>query len=234
VRPKLLDQDVAHLVSRLEAIARERPPSGPDPVGNGTLPDKADAAAPRPDATHWNLVLKQLVKEGNLVLFLGPRLPTGHPGPPGGGAGLGDSEDLAASLARRFGVEPSWLDLPQVAQYVYVTMGRPDLCRELRQLLTARSEPGPVHRFLARLPGTLKGLRAENRYQLIVTTNFDRSLEQAFDDEGEPYDLAVYMASGRDQGKFVHFPPTASPSRSPTRCSIRSCPSGWTTSSSEP
>jgi len=207
VRPKLLDQDIAHLISQIEAIAREQPSSDPEPVRNGGNTNKVGAAAPQPDATHWDLVLKQFVNEGNLVLFLGPRLPTGHPGPPDAGRRLGDSEEIAASLARRFGIERSRLDLPQVAQYVYVTMGRSDLCRELRQLLTAECEPGPVHRFLARLPGTLKRLHADNRYQLIVTTNFDRSLEQAFDEEGEPYDLAVYMASGRDQGKFVHFPP---------------------------
>ena len=32
------------------------------------------------------------------------------------------------------------------------------------------------------------------------------ALEQAFDEEQEPYDLVVYMASGRDKGKFVHVP----------------------------
>jgi hypothetical protein len=63
-----------------------------------------------------------------------------------------------------------------------------------------------VHRFLARLPRKLEALGLENRYQLIVSTNFDWALEQAFDDEQEPYDLAVYMASGPDKGKFVHFP----------------------------
>ena len=46
----------------------------------------------------------------------------------------------------------------------------------------------------------------EKRYQLIVSTNFDMALEKAFDEEEEPYDLAVYMASGPDKGKFVHFP----------------------------
>ena len=51
----------------------------------------------------------------------------------------------------------------------------------------------------------------EREYQLIVSTSFDRALEQAFRAEREPYDLAVYMASGRDQGKFVHFPYDGTP-----------------------
>jgi hypothetical protein len=85
-------------------------------------------------------------------------------------------------------------------------MGRADLWRALKQFAAADCEPGPVHRFLASFPGMLKDLRRPKRYQLIVSTNFDTALEQAFNDAQEPYDLAVYMASGRDKGKFVHFP----------------------------
>ena len=68
-----------------------------------------------------------------------------------------------------------------------------------------------MHRFLARFPRMLEELGLEKRYQLIVTTNFDTALEQAFDDELEPYDLAVYMANGPDNGKFVHFPHDGAP-----------------------
>jgi hypothetical protein len=140
------------------------------------------------------------------VPFLGSRLAVAHPGPPGGPPSPFDANELAADLAQRFGVKSARLELPEVAQYVYVTRGSPDLYRTLRQILTTGCEPGPVHRFLARLPQKLEQLGHENRYQLIVSTNFDRALEQAFDEEQEPYDLAVYMASGADNGKFVHFP----------------------------
>ena len=37
------------------------------------------------------------------------------------------------------------------------------------------------------------------------------SLERAFDEASEPYDLVVYMASGDDKGKFVHFPYESDP-----------------------
>jgi hypothetical protein len=52
----------------------------------------------------------------------------------------------------------------------------------------------------------LERLGLPPRYQMIVTTNYDDSLERAFDAANEPYDLAVYMASGDERGKFVHFP----------------------------
>jgi hypothetical protein len=59
---------------------------------------------------------------------------------------------------------------------------------------------------LARVPADLEKLALPKRYQLIVTTNYDTQLERAFEAANEPYDLAVYMSSGDDAGKFVHFP----------------------------
>ncbi len=40
--------------------------------------------------------------------------------------------------------------------------------------------------------------------QLIVTTQYDCALEQAFDEAGEPYDVVAYISLGRDRGKFLH------------------------------
>jgi hypothetical protein len=149
--------------------------------------------APLPDADHYDMVLQQIIGEGSLVLFLGAR-----------------SDELAAKLTVQFGLNTR-LDLPDIAQTIHVTRGEPDLYQALRQILVPGSEPGPVHRFLARLPGALEELGFEKRYQLIVSTDFDMALTEAFDAELEPYDLAVYMASGPDTGKFVHFPYDGSP-----------------------
>jgi hypothetical protein len=215
VRQKLFDEGVAQLIGRLEVIAREQPGLSPEAVAPPRLaqeqlaPLQADGiglATPRSDVAQRELVLRHMVDEGNLVVFLGSRLTAGHSGPPRDPGLLPDADEIAADLSQRFGVEPPRQDLPGVAQYVYVTKGMPDLYRTLRQLLTVDCEPGPVHRFLARLPGMLEELGIGKRYQLIVSTNFDTALEQAFDREREPYDLAVYMASGPDKGKFVHFP----------------------------
>jgi SIR2-like domain/TIR domain len=216
VRQKLFNEDVAHLIARLEAIAREQPDPPPEPVplplpGQRQQADGTGLAAPRPNAAHCELVLQQMVDEGHLVVFLGSRLTAGHSDPPRGPGLLPDAHEIAAGLAHQFGVKPPLLDLPEIAQYVSVTRGEPDLYRTLRQLLTVDCEPGPVHQFLARFPGKLEELGLEKRYQLIVSTNFDRALERAFEDGPEPYDLAVYMASGRDQGKFVYFPHDGAP-----------------------
>ena len=109
-------------------------------------------------------------------------------------------------MARRFKrreSEPP--DLAEIAQYVSVTIGSSDLNTALKEALAAEAKPGAIHRFLASFPGKLKELGSE-RYQMILTTNYDTALEEAFKQEHEPYDLAIYMASGNDRGKFVHFP----------------------------
>jgi SIR2-like domain/TIR domain len=212
VREQLFDQDINQLMNSIEAIARERPAISAAEVTSrgedrqpGPVPAVASGIALRPDDIHCEEVLQQ-IDEGNLVLFLGSRMTAGRGGAAEGPPLLPDSERLAAALAERFGVQQARLGLPEIAQYVYATRGWPDLYRELRRLLTADCEPGRAHRFLARLPGMLEELGLEKRYQLIISTSFDTALEQAFDDEVEPYDLAVYMASGPNKGKFVHFP----------------------------
>jgi hypothetical protein len=218
VRQKVFDEDVAHLISRLEAIAREQPqPSAAPAVVRNSQQEippipvqTGGPAALHPDMAQCELVLQQMVDEGNLVVFLGSRLTAGQTESPEGPGSLTDAEEIAAGLAERFGVKHARLDLPEVAQYVYVTRGKPDLYRTVRQL-TADCEPGPVHWFLARFPGLLEQLGLERRYQLIVSTNFDTALERAFDHEQEPYDLAVYMASGLDKGRFVYFPGDGAP-----------------------
>jgi hypothetical protein len=211
VRQKQFEEDVADLIGRLETITKEQPEptpglgtEGEDNLGEDGV-NVADV--PPPDAGHFEDVLRQMVDEGNLVVFIGSRLAARQVGPLQGPG----SKELAAKLAKRFDLESAGRDLPEVAQYVYVRQGSPDLYRELRKLLSSECEPGPVHKFLARLPRMLEELKLDKQYQLIVSTNFDTLLEQAFDNEREPYDLAVYMASGRDKGKFVHFPSEGSP-----------------------
>jgi SIR2-like domain/TIR domain len=218
------DSDAASLISRIgamaqEAMAQEQAASVPEaaaapgeqrsatriPVGQGNV-------AQEPDAAHYSDVLACMVDHGNLVFFLGARMAAERGGAADGPESLPSTELLAQALAERFGIKrPAPLDLPEIAQYVYVTQGRSDLWKALKQLPAVNCDPGPVHRFLARLPGVLAGKGHPDWYPLIVSTNFDTALEKAFDDAGVPYDLAVYMASGRDKGKFVHFPADGDP-----------------------
>ena len=214
IRKRSFEPDIRLLISRMEAIAREQQAIAAAAVRAreeerhpAPIPADSRSVAPPPDATHCEDVLRQMVDEGNVVPFLGSQITVRRASAEEGPSSRPDTGELAAALAQRFGMEQVGLDLPEIAQQVYVTRGWPDLYKALRQLLAADSEPGPVHRFLAGFPQLLEGLGLEKRYQLIVSASFDTALEQAFDEVSEPYDLAVYMASGPYRGKFVHVPP---------------------------
>jgi hypothetical protein len=213
LRYSRFDQDVDDLLHALEEIEQgvrspygERPETSPQlqpPLPRSfTPPEPLEALQPldgpvaRPDERHYETVVRHMVDQGTVVPVLGSRVRGSLP----------DADEIAADLVRRFDLDVRPFDLAKVAQYVYVSSGRPDLHRTLKQILSDASEPDPVHRFLARFPRDLERLGLPPRYQMIVTTNYDLALERAFDDENEPYDLAVYMASGSDRGRFVHFP----------------------------
>jgi hypothetical protein len=63
--------------------------------------------------------------------------------------------------------------------------------------------------LLARLPAEFRerGLP----HQLIVTTAYDRRVEEAFASEGEELDVVTYVAVGADRGRFLHVPPGEEP-----------------------
>jgi hypothetical protein len=92
--------------------------------------------------------------------------------------------------------------LAEVSQYVAVTKGVGPLYDELHAIFDRDYPPGPVHRFLASLPPLLRARGLP--HQLIVTTSYDRTLEQAFSDADEEIDVVAYIAAGRDRGKFLH------------------------------
>ena len=83
-----------------------------------------------------------------------------------------------------------------MSQYVASKDGFAPLYRELRKLFVANHPPTRVHEFFAAFPGRMKAM-GEERYPLIVTTNYDDALERAFDARGEPYDVVWYIADPR-------------------------------------
>ena len=218
LRHTRFDEDITYLIGTLEAIAHRpateqrpvaplSPPSvttavpTPSTIPGYTVPVAAagplpDAKFPSPDERHFETVARYMFDEGTVVPVLGARVYGSLP----------DANEIAADLARRFELQPDAVELPRVAQHVYVSSGRPDLLRMLRRILAPDLQPSVVHRFLARFPQRLEALGLSPRYQMIVTTNYDSTLERAFEDENEPYDLAVYIGAGDDRGKFVHFP----------------------------
>jgi DNA-binding SARP family transcriptional activator len=124
--------------------------------------------------------------------------------------GLDGAVDLAAGLASTFEVPNDRpLDLARVSQYVATMQGSGPLYDELHARFEAAVEPGPLHRFLARLPPLLRERSAS--HQLIVTKNYDLALERAFADAGEEVDVVAYVAAGQHRGRFWHRPPDAAP-----------------------
>lgn len=115
-------------------------------------------------------------------------------------------DDLAERIAHRFDYPPgAGRELTRVAQYVAMTKGAGPLYDELRALLAVGTEPSAVHRFFASLPPLLRERGAP--HQLLVTTSYDLSLEEAFLAAGEEFDVVSYVVSGRDRGRFAHVSP---------------------------
>jgi DNA-binding SARP family transcriptional activator len=125
-----------------------------------------------------------------------------------GGSGNGHSgvpprDELAAHLAAAFDCPPERAgELTKVAQWVAITQGVGPLYDTLHAIFDRDYDPGPVHRFLAGLPPLLRERGLPQ--QLVVTTSYDRALEQAFADAEEPVDVVSYISLGRDRGKFLH------------------------------
>jgi len=116
------------------------------------------------------------------------------------------ADDLARALAKEFAIACEPPDLARVAQHIAHTEGAPELHRMLQLLLSGKKrDPAAAHRFLAQLPGILRQ-RGTEQFQLIVSSGYDTLLERAFDEVHEPFDLAVFIARGEDEGSFLHVP----------------------------
>jgi hypothetical protein len=215
LRQASLDADLEQLGARLDEI-RSRPGGDeqvldlgeeqtrdPDPAiigpgeGNGI---SAEAAA---GDEHYQMLADEA---DNLVIFLGAGANADDREEPfrPGAAMLPDDADIAEYLAAKARLKPSERQLAEVAQYTRMIRGEPRMFSWVKSIFE-NSAPGPVHRYLARLPGRLAELGLEKRYQMIVTSKFDVALEQAFLEAKEPFDVAIYMAPGTEHaGRFVH------------------------------
>jgi DNA-binding SARP family transcriptional activator len=164
--------------------------------------DPAAVAADEPDELEE---VARVLLTGRLVPVLGAGVNLIGDGELSHGerARLPERGDLAAHLTDVFGCPPEHAgELARVAQYVAVTRGIGPLYDELHAIFDQDYDPGPVHTFLADLPPVLRDNGAPQ--QLIVTTNYDRALERAFDAAGEEFDVVSFISLGRDRGKFLH------------------------------
>jgi hypothetical protein len=163
---------------------------------------------------HCRMVLRQLA-HGDVVPLIGA------------GANLCDRpEDLrwqagrylptGAELAEELAAEFDYplsdrADLVRVSEYVELSCGEGPLYGHLHDVFGMDYPPTTLHRFLAALPGELEHAGLGRRNQLILTTNYDDTLERAFADAGEELDVVVYRSAGRARGQFVHHPPDGEP-----------------------
>jgi hypothetical protein len=208
------ERDVEALADALAHIAQQFPARRPalePPVHHAAAGGRTDAERV---AAH--------LTAGRIVTVIGSGAnAVGRDGPWHHGAGsLPNASELARYLARSFNVESETDDLARISEHVFLMEGRVDLDEVLRELLIkAECEPGSIHRFAARLPGRLRDL-GHDRYQLLVTTNYDATLERAFDAVHEPYDLVVFVATGEHRGRFVHLPWWDREGRGPTPIAV--------------
>jgi SIR2-like domain/TIR domain len=217
LRPSHWDADVEVLIERLAGL-KSADVKSTDEVRAEASPEKVEVAvdrgdapvAPPPDRNHYDELVRLMLEDGSVVVpFLGPGANSSdrtESWQDVDSSYLPDSEELAAYLALKLGTTSTPADLAEVSQSMSVAQGPSALYRALKKALPSHNPPGSVHRFLAGFPALANGLGLHDRYQVVVTTNYDDALERAFDEAEEPYDLAVYIANGRDKGRFVHVP----------------------------
>jgi class 3 adenylate cyclase len=160
---------------------------------------------------HFETLARALAK-GRVIPFFGPGVNlSGRAGNAAWQSGDADvvphNAELADYLARSFDYprhEPR--DLIRVSQYIAVKQGIGPLYDELRALFQVEYPPNALHRFFAELPRHLRE-RGHRSNLLLITTNFDDTLERALHDAAEPFDVVYYAADGEHQGKFIHVAP---------------------------
>ncbi len=220
LRPSTWDEDVEALMKEIEQIDLSLPPPpsptpSPRPPPSRVRKAEGDHWAAPPNDHHYEELVRVMVRDGSVVPVLGPGANSSDRAEQDSRwedvdcGYLPDADELAAYLASKVEAEPD--DLARISQRMSVASGHGDLYRELRRALSSGGEPSSVHRFLARFPSALHRLGLPEQHQLIVTTNYDNALERAFDEAEEPYDLAIYLASGPHKGRFVHVPHDGEP-----------------------
>jgi hypothetical protein len=116
--------------------------------------------------------------------------------------------DLAKHLAGKhdYPKDENNVDLLRVSQYVEVKSTEGTLYRALHDVFDRDFPMTPVHRFLASFPALRRSKGFKDRYQVILTTNYDDILERAFRRQDQPFDVLTYDARTKSSsfGKFWH------------------------------
>ncbi|MEB3314349.1 MAG: SIR2 family protein, partial [Cyanobacteriota bacterium] len=80
---------------------------------------------------------------------------------------------------------------------------------EILSRLRKTYPPNGLHQYIAELPAQMKARNKPVRspglpFQLIVTTNYDDMIEQAFLKAQQPFDVIFYVADGPEKGRFKY------------------------------
>ena len=140
-------------------------------------------------------MIRQGLSEGHVIPFLGSGASLCNQ--PDAVSRIPSAEQLTDRLAARI-VFPKTetKDLPKVAQYYSVVGGPEELYRDLHGIFDHNYSPGALHRYLAKI----------DRPVIVVTTNYDTLIEQAFSDAGKPFDLIVHSTSSLLGERLLWWP----------------------------
>jgi hypothetical protein len=158
--------------------------------------------------------IADLLKQGQVVPFLGAgvNLGTRAEGAKWNEATsdfLPSAAELSRYLARRISFPSTDArdcdDLAKVASYFVETSARLRLRERLQHVFDRDCQPSQIHHYLAGLARHVKDGKLQGTPLLIVTTNYDDLVEQAFEqaDPPRPYDLVVYPTDREDVGASV-------------------------------
>jgi hypothetical protein len=155
-----------------------------------------DGIAP-PYGIIWNRI-----KSGKVIPFLGAGAsfvgrPPGMAWDPQKPQFLPSGRELSQFLARESSFpsqDPLDMDdLAKVSSYYAIISGRRTLRERLHEVFNYEFSCGPLHHFLASVPAPM----------LIVSTNYDTFIEQAFLAANKPYDLVIHPADRKDIANAV-------------------------------
>lgn len=104
------------------------------------------------------------------------------------------STDIMAAAA----IQPN---LEYLTECIDIILGTPNLYQDINKIFQSNYTPNRVHCLLAELPKVMLDKGYNLPYELIVTTNYDETLEKAFKRERQPFDLVYYMP---EEEKFCH------------------------------
>lgn len=151
-------------------------------------------------------VIWNRIKAGQVVPFLGAGASlvgraSGVPWNPQHPVFLPSGRELSRFLAQESSFpsqDPQDLDdLAKVASYYAIVSGRRALRERLHEVWNHEYTFGPLHSYLAAIPTPL----------LIVSTNYDTLIEQAFHAANKPYDLVIHPAERKDIANAVWWWP---------------------------